>query len=181
MRRKVAALAWNFRGQKFEYANNAPWGGGPEALGQFLRETRHGDCTYFATATTLLLRACGVPARLVVGFQGGEWDPRSFEVVVRNQTAHAWTEVHVAGSGWHPVDATLWVRPDPGSVLPGVTPGHVALPPDEDSSFAAGDDRPEGTIDDPGSAAVQRLRARPFTGRIPLGDDDADGVQAALV
>jgi len=73
------------------------------ALARFLLQTRTGHCEYFATATTLLLRAANIPARYAVGFsvqerKGDHW-------VVRDRHAHAWCLAWVNG-GWHDVDNT---------------------------------------------------------------------------
>jgi transglutaminase-like putative cysteine protease len=71
----------------------------------FLRETRAGHCEYFATATTLLLRAAGIPARYAVGYSVHEFSPLEQLYVVRDQHAHAWTLVYLNGS-WQELDTT---------------------------------------------------------------------------
>jgi hypothetical protein len=83
--------------------------GGSKPLEDFLYRTRTGNCEYFSTALTLLLRALGVPARLVVGFYGGAYGHDGDEVylVIRESNAHAWTEVlDEDEGGWVRVDAT---------------------------------------------------------------------------
>jgi protein-glutamine gamma-glutamyltransferase len=92
----------------FEYAlESAPDAGGGEArrqaLGRFLFESRKGHCEYYATASTLLLRAGGVPARYVIGHSVQEKQGDTF--VVRGRHAHAWSEAHVDGR-WITVDNT---------------------------------------------------------------------------
>ncbi|MSR15065.1 MAG: hypothetical protein EXR86_10995 [Gammaproteobacteria bacterium] len=76
----------------------------------FLRETRHGHCEYFASATTLLLRTLGVPARYVVGFMVDEYSPLEDAFVARARHAHAWSEAYIDGE-WRVVDTTpsLWL------------------------------------------------------------------------
>lgn len=80
----------------------------------FLEDAEYGYCTHFATAEVMLLRACGIPARLVSGFLGNirtadQW------AAIKDSNAHAWTEVFDARLGWIPVEAT-----PPGSVSDGV-------------------------------------------------------------
>ena len=92
----------------FEYAlESAPEEGGDEAkrhaLGRFLFETRKGHCEYYGTASTLLLRAAGVPARYVVGHSVQEKQGDTY--VVRGRHAHAWSEAYVDGR-WVTVDNT---------------------------------------------------------------------------
>ncbi|MBI4600317.1 MAG: transglutaminase domain-containing protein, partial [Planctomycetes bacterium] len=99
--------------KRFRYSNHALWRPGKSRLSAFLLKERVGNCTYFATAGALLLRAAGVSTRLAVGFHGGEWDAASGEVIVRNGTAHAWVEVYFPGGGWYPIDPTSWAPPDP--------------------------------------------------------------------
>jgi len=75
------------------------------ALEEFLLNSRAGHCEYFATATTLLLRAAGVPARYAVGFSVQEWSRLEQRYIVRARHAHSWTLAYVNG-GWRDVDTT---------------------------------------------------------------------------
>jgi hypothetical protein len=75
-------------------------------LRDFLTTKKEGHCEYFATATTLYLRSLGLPARVVVGYRGGIFNGLIDALEVRNEHAHAWTEIWVAGYGWHPIDTT---------------------------------------------------------------------------
>ena len=95
--------------ESFQYDLEEFWVPVEGKLGDFLTQTRVGNCEYFATATALLLRAGGVSTRVVAGFVGYEWDPKRFHYIVRNGRAHLWTEVYFPGHGWYPVDATTWV------------------------------------------------------------------------
>jgi len=74
-------------------------------LETFLNETRAGHCEYFATATVLLLRAAGVPARYVSGYAVNEWSPLERAFVVRRRHAHSWASAYVGGA-WRDVDTT---------------------------------------------------------------------------
>ncbi len=109
---KVERLRQHFR-KDFKYSNNAVWRTNQNALAVFLQKEKIGNCTYFATATALLLRTAGISTRLAAGFSGSRWDEDTGEAVLLNQTAHAWTEVYFPGEGWHPIDATAWVPNDP--------------------------------------------------------------------
>jgi len=79
------------------------------ALGEFLQTTRAGHCEYFASATVLLLRAAGVPARYAVGFSVQEWSRLERRWIVRARHAHSWALAYVDGA-WREVDTTpsLW-------------------------------------------------------------------------
>ncbi len=68
---------------------------GSDPVEDFLFNTKKGHCEYFASALTLLLRASGVPARLVNGFKGGDWNSLSSTTVVRQKHAHSWVEALV--------------------------------------------------------------------------------------
>ncbi len=76
-----------------------------DALEDFLYRRHTGHCEYFATATTLLLRAAAIPARYVVGYSVQEYDPVEKAYRVRKRHAHAWTEAYVDGA-WRTVDNT---------------------------------------------------------------------------
>jgi hypothetical protein len=71
----------------------------------FMQRTRAGHCEYFATATALLLRSAGVPARYATGFAVQEYSPLEGAWIVRQRHAHAWVRAYVDG-GWIDVDTT---------------------------------------------------------------------------
>lgn len=81
-------------------------------IDEFLFGTRAGFCEHYSSSFTYLMRAAGVPARVVVGYQGGTLgrDGKSWEV--RQMDAHAWSEIWVEGRGWLRVDPTAFVSPD---------------------------------------------------------------------
>jgi len=106
----VRVLA-HFREQPFRYTLT------PALLGQkpveeFLLRTREGFCEHYAGAFTFLMRAAGVPARVVTGYQGGEVNTVGNYLIVRQSDAHAWSEIWIAGEGWVRVDPTAAVSPD---------------------------------------------------------------------
>lgn len=74
-------------------------------LSTFLLQTHSGHCEYFATATTLLLRALGIPARYAVGYSVHEFSPLENQYIVRGRHAHAWTLAYVGGK-WQAFDTT---------------------------------------------------------------------------
>jgi transglutaminase-like putative cysteine protease len=75
-----------------------------DPLEDFLFERRSGNCEYFAAALAVMLRTLGVPARVVNGFQRGEWNPYGGYFMVRLRDAHSWVEVFVDGAGWVTLD-----------------------------------------------------------------------------
>ncbi len=76
------------------------------SLERFLGESRVGHCEYFASAATLFLRARGIPARLALGYRGGQFNTVSGVLEIRESNAHAWVEVFVPGEGWRTFDPT---------------------------------------------------------------------------
>jgi protein-glutamine gamma-glutamyltransferase len=85
---------------------------GPDAIDDFLFKTRVGFCGHYASAFVVLLRAAGVPARVVTGYLGGEWIPYGGYLLVRQSEAHAWAEVWLEGRGWTRIDPTAVVAPE---------------------------------------------------------------------
>jgi transglutaminase-like putative cysteine protease len=89
----------------------------PSALGgqpvdEFLFDTREGFCEHYASAFTVMMRAAGLPARIVTGYQGGELNGVGHYYIIRQSDAHAWTEVWLNGRGWVRVDPVSAVAPD---------------------------------------------------------------------
>lgn len=96
----------NFFLQDFEYTLAQPTAGAEDPLSAFVLDVKAGHCEHFATAFATMLRAAGVPARVVGGFQGGIWDDSSNTVVFGLNNAHAWVEWYQPGVGWVTDDAT---------------------------------------------------------------------------
>ena len=84
---------------------------GRDDVDSFLFDTRQGFCEHFAAAFVVTLRAAGVPARVVTGYQGGEINAVDGSFVVRQSDAHAWAEVWLAGKGWQRIDPTAASAP----------------------------------------------------------------------
>jgi len=82
---------------------------GSDGIDEFLFVTRRGFCEHYAGAFTFLMRAAGIPARVVTGYQGGEFNRLGNYLIVRQSDAHAWSEVWLEGQGWVRVDPTAAV------------------------------------------------------------------------
>jgi protein-glutamine gamma-glutamyltransferase len=108
----VDAVLGHFREQPFVYTLQPPLLGSAHPVDEFMFRTRRGFCEHYASAFTLMARAAGVPARVVTGYQGGEVNPISNRLVVRQSDAHAWSEVWLEGRGWTRVDPTGAVAPN---------------------------------------------------------------------
>jgi transglutaminase-like putative cysteine protease len=85
---------------------------GANPVDEFLFKTKAGFCEHFSSAFVFLMRAAGVPARVVTGYQGGELNSVDRIITVRQSDAHAWAEVYLPASGWVRVDPT-------GAAVPG--------------------------------------------------------------
>jgi protein-glutamine gamma-glutamyltransferase len=99
-----------FREQAFYYTLQPPTLG-RHMVDEFLFQTRRGFCEHYASSFTMLMRAAGIPARVVVGYQGGEYNPVGGYYVVRQSDAHAWSEVWLPERGWIRIDPTAAVAP----------------------------------------------------------------------
>ena len=84
---------------------------GPDSVDEFLFTTKEGFCEHFASAFVFLMRAAGVPARVVTGYQGGDLNRFDNIITVRQADAHAWAEVYLSGQGWVRVDPTAAAAP----------------------------------------------------------------------
>ena len=98
-----------FRNGGFAYNLAAP-PLGRDSIDDFLFGTKQGYCEHYAGAFTFLMRAAGIPARVVAGYQGGFWNAYANYLLVRQSDAHAWSEIWLAGRGWVRVDPTAMVR-----------------------------------------------------------------------
>ena len=99
-----------FREQEYFYTLSPPLLRG-DVVDKFLFESRRGFCEHFAGSFALLMRAAGIPSRIVTGYQGGEYNDVGNYLIVRQSDAHAWTEVWLADKGWVRVDPTAAVSP----------------------------------------------------------------------
>ena len=83
-----------------------------DSVDDLLFNTRLGFCGHYASAYVSLMRAAGVPARVVTGYLGGEWNAIGGYYLVRQADAHAWAEVWLEGEGWVRIDPTAVVAPE---------------------------------------------------------------------
>jgi protein-glutamine gamma-glutamyltransferase len=100
-----------FRDGGFEYTLTPPRLE-RDSIDDLLFNTRLGFCGHFASAYVTLMRAAGIPARVVTGYLGGRWNPVGGYYVVRQSDAHAWAEVWLEDSGWTRIDPTAVVAPE---------------------------------------------------------------------
>ncbi|RTK99023.1 MAG: transglutaminase domain-containing protein, partial [Neisseriaceae bacterium] len=111
-----------FNRQQFFYTLQPPLLGS-DSVDDFLFNSRRGFCEHYASSFVFLMRAAGVPARVVTGYMGGELNPVGGYLIVRQSDAHAWAEVWLGNAGWQRVDPTAAVAParvqqDLASALP---------------------------------------------------------------
>ncbi|MCG8378372.1 MAG: DUF3488 and transglutaminase-like domain-containing protein, partial [Proteobacteria bacterium] len=105
-----AVLDW-FNKENFIYTLRPPLIAG-DMVDEFLFNSRQGFCEHYAAAFTVLMRAMGIPARVVTGYQGGEINPIGNYLIVRQHDAHAWSEVWLNDKGWVRIDPTSAVSPE---------------------------------------------------------------------
>ncbi len=99
-----------FREQGFVYTLEPPLLG-RDSVDEFLFGSKQGFCEHYASSFAFLLRAAGVPARVVTGYQGGDINPVDGYMIVRQSDAHAWAEVWLNGRGWVRFDPTAAASP----------------------------------------------------------------------
>lgn len=104
-----AVLQWFNREEFFYSLQTAPLG--RHGADEFLFDLRSGYCEYYASAFAILMRAAGIPTRVVTGYHGGLWQASEQYLLVRQSDAHAWTEVWLPNRGWVRVDPTAAVAP----------------------------------------------------------------------
>lgn len=110
-----------FRHLRTEYTYTLDVGedGSPVSLMDFLHRVKRGHCEYYASAMAMLLRAIGIPSRVVTGFLPGEWNPNGNYFIVRQRDAHSWVEAFLPRRGWVTYDPT---PPNTGAPLLGTGP-----------------------------------------------------------
>lgn len=106
----IDAVLTMFREQEYFYTLRPPTLGN-DTVDEFLFGTRRGFCEHYAGSFALLMRAAGIPARVVTGYQGGEYNNVGNYLIVRQSDAHAWTEVWLENRGWVRIDPTAAVSP----------------------------------------------------------------------
>lgn len=101
-----------FRNNGFTYTLEPELLDSKNPVEDFLFNTKRGFCEHFATSFALLMRVVGIPARVVVGYQGGRYNQVGEYLVIRQMDAHAWSEVWIKKKGWIRIDPTAVVEPN---------------------------------------------------------------------
>ncbi|TXH74689.1 MAG: DUF3488 domain-containing protein, partial [Thiothrix sp.] len=101
-----------FREQPFFYTLHPPLLGEKDTIDGFLFDSQRGFCSHYAGSFVFLMRAVGIPARVVIGYQGGEWNEQGQYLAVHQFDAHAWAEAWLPGQGWIRFDPTTMVAPE---------------------------------------------------------------------
>ncbi len=103
---RKAHLLERYLRENYRYSlKNLPVGG-QDPLTIFLFEARQGNCEYFSSALAVMLRSLGIPARVVNGYHGGEWNPYGEYYIIRQSNAHSWVEAYFPEKGWVTLDST---------------------------------------------------------------------------
>ncbi|HEY4999482.1 MAG TPA: transglutaminase domain-containing protein, partial [Usitatibacter sp.] len=109
--RTLLATVFQFYNREFTYTLEPPALDPRDPYDDFLFQTKQGFCEHYAGSFALIMRAAGIPARIVTGYQGGEVNPINDELIIRQADAHAWVEIWLPGEGWIRVDPTGAVSP----------------------------------------------------------------------
>ena len=110
-KRALVQQVFQFYNREFTYTLEPPPLDLRDPYDDFLFGTKQGFCEHYAGSFALIMRAAGIPARVVTGYQGGEVNPINNELVVRQADAHAWVEIWIEKQGWIRVDPTGAVSP----------------------------------------------------------------------
>ena len=121
----VHAVLDLFRRDPFYYTLTPPLLG-KDAVDGFLFDTQRGFCGHYASAFATLMRAAGIPARVVTGYQGGTYNRFADYWILRQSDAHAWDEIWIDGQGWLRIDPTSMIAPErvDRGLTDIVAPGH---------------------------------------------------------
>lgn len=106
---RLKELIQIFKNKNFEYTTNPP---AYNSLEDFLSIGKSGYCSHFAAGFTYLARLYNLPARMVSGYLGGQYNPYDDSVIVKEMDAHAWVEVFIKSKGWVKIDPTVLVVPE---------------------------------------------------------------------
>lgn len=108
----IETVLKRFKEQNFFYTLSPPLLGDKDTIDGFLFDSQRGFCSHYAGSFVFLMRAVGIPARVVLGYQGGEWNTAGKYLAVHQFDAHAWAEVWLPNQGWLRVDPTSMVAPE---------------------------------------------------------------------
>ncbi len=107
----IKQLLNHFRKEDFHYTLTPPLME-DNPIETFLFETRHGFCSHYASAFVYLMRVADIPARVVTGYQGGEFNEVGNFLEIKQADAHAWAEVWLENQGWRRFDPTAAIAPE---------------------------------------------------------------------
>ena len=107
----VRAVLGMIRQQPFYYTLTPPKLA-DNSVDEFLFDTKRGFCEHYASAFAMLMRAAGIPARVVTGYQGGTFNRFADYWILQQSDAHAWDEVWIDGRGWTRIDPTAAIAPE---------------------------------------------------------------------
>ena len=107
----IHAVLDMFHEQLFYYTLNPPLLS-DDSVDGFLFDSKRGYCGHYASAFAVLMRAAGIPTRVVTGYQGGTFNRFANYWILRQSDAHAWDEVWIEGSGWLRLDPTGSIAPE---------------------------------------------------------------------
>ncbi len=146
---------------QFTYSlDNSPVPNNIDAV-SWLLQTRHGYCTYFATAMTIMARQLGIPARIVNGFSLGHLDSQHKAWIVDGSDAHSWVQAYFPGFGWINFDPT-----------PGFSLHTINNPPPVKTPIATPTSRPKPTPTGPaGKKKITPPPSDPLSGGTPTSPD----------
>jgi hypothetical protein len=116
--RETATRLRDFLSREYAYTLDLRRVSDEAPLDEFLFVRRAGHCEYFAAALAVMLRSLGIPARVVNGFQRGEWNPYGRYFLVRLRDAHSWVEAYVGGPAWLTLDPTPRAAADAAAWAP---------------------------------------------------------------
>jgi hypothetical protein len=160
---KVVAIQEHVRGIKYNQLVPAP-PAGQDGVDYFLFDAKEGYSDYHASALAVLLRAAGIPARVVAGYLPGVFDPEKQAFVVKEADAHGWTEVYFPSYGWISLEP---VGGRPPLVMPRPSPlnggGAGAVPTVEATAGPVRNDAITygGEDEDPGTGEIVDLEPLP--------------------
>lgn len=107
----VAALLRHFKDDAYFYTLEPPLLGA-DYVDEFLFDAKRGFCAHYAGSLAFMLRLADIPARVVMGYQGGEFNPDGGYFIIHQFDAHAWVEAYLDGIGWVQLDPTALIAPD---------------------------------------------------------------------
>lgn len=105
------AVKHYFTSRPFEYTLKPPILG-KDPVDEFVFDIQKGFCEHYASSFVYIMRAGGVPARVVGGYMGGEYNANGNYYLIHQFDAHAWAEIWIQGEGWLRVDPTAWIAPE---------------------------------------------------------------------